>query len=55
MTVWLTAYLGQAEPQQDRFRDDIPALPGRWYTTGDLSAAAADGVLTYLALEKTSN
>ncbi|MDO9235408.1 MAG: amino acid adenylation domain-containing protein [Aquabacterium sp.] len=41
-------YLGQAELTADRFRDDIPQLSGRWYTTGDLVRRDAKGVLTYL-------
>lgn len=41
-------YLGQADLTADRFRDDIPQLPGRWYTTGDLVRRDATGVLTYL-------
>lgn len=41
-------YLGQVTLTAERFRQDIPGLPGRWYTTGDLVRREANGVLTYL-------
>jgi amino acid adenylation domain-containing protein len=41
-------YLGRPELTQERFRTDIPGLPGRWYVTGDLARRDTDGVYTYL-------
>lgn len=40
-------YLGRVELTAERFRKDIPGLPGRWYVTGDLVQRDAD-VYTYL-------
>ncbi|UZG49710.1 non-ribosomal peptide synthetase/type I polyketide synthase [Caldimonas thermodepolymerans] len=41
-------YLGREDLSRERFRDDIPGLSGRWYTTGDLVQRDADGTCTYL-------
>ena len=41
-------YLGRPELTAERFRNDVPGLPGRWYVTGDLARRDADGVYTYL-------
>ncbi|MGQ3004424.1 MAG: AMP-binding protein, partial [Hydrogenophaga sp.] len=41
-------YLGRPELTGERFRTDFPALPGRWYVTGDLARRDAEGVYTYL-------
>ncbi|MED5621725.1 non-ribosomal peptide synthetase/type I polyketide synthase [Ideonella sp. BN130291] len=41
-------YLGRPELTAERFRDDLPGLPGRWYVSGDLVRRAADGVCSYL-------
>ena len=41
-------YLGRPELTAERFRSDVPDLPGRWYFTGDLARQDGDGVFTYL-------
>ena len=41
-------YLGREDLTGERFRTDIPGLPGRWYRSGDLVRTDAHGVLTYL-------
>lgn len=41
-------YLGRQDLTGERFRTDIPELPGRWYRSGDLVRTDAHGVLTYL-------
>lgn len=41
-------YLGRPELTAERFRSDVPGLPGRWYLTGDLARQDDDGVFTYL-------
>ncbi|AKJ29873.1 malonyl CoA-acyl carrier protein transacylase [Caldimonas brevitalea] len=41
-------YLGQADLSAERFRDDLPGLPGRWYVSGDLVERGPHGVWTYL-------
>ncbi|MGE5865964.1 MAG: amino acid adenylation domain-containing protein, partial [Rhizobacter sp.] len=41
-------YLGREDLTGERFRTDIPELPGRWYRSGDLVRTDAHGVLTYL-------
>ena len=41
-------YIGRADLTEERFREDLESLPGRWYVTGDLVRRDADGVCTYL-------
>jgi amino acid adenylation domain-containing protein len=41
-------YLGRPELTAERFVDNSPGMPGRWYATGDLVRRDADGICSYL-------
>lgn len=41
-------YLGRPELTAERFLENPPGFPGRWYATGDLVRRDTDGTFTYL-------